>query len=287
MSPQSILAVVTGEVRDRAVLDTARTIAEPEPAEIIVLHVKVDPQSVIPLMGDGLSGSMVGEVISAIERDAEIRAKQARSTFELWGRESGTTIGRAGAAAPLQGKVTAVWREIVGHEDDVAARLGRNTDLIVLARREDMPGMGTIEACLFNSGRPVLLAPTQIARSLGHHIGVLWNGSSQAARAVGDAIPLLRNAERVTVYTTGAEGPAPTGGDLARRLSRMGIRAVLDLVRLDGTAAGEALMGAAEQDQVDLIVMGGYGHSRFRELILGGVTRLVIERSGTAALLSH
>ena len=150
-----------------------------------------------------------------------------------------------------------------------------------------MPGLGTIEGCLFNSGRPVLLAPVQKPSRLGRHVCILWNGSSQAARAVGDAIPLLRRAERVTVYTTGVEGLAPPAGDVARRLSKMGITTRVDLVELEGRSAAEALMEAVERDEVDLIVMGGYGHSRFRELILGGVTRVVIERSRTAALLSH
>jgi hypothetical protein len=67
--------------------DVFADIFDPEGAEITVLHVKADPQAVIPLMGDGLSGAMAGEVIAAMERDAEIRAKEARSTFELWSRK--------------------------------------------------------------------------------------------------------------------------------------------------------------------------------------------------------
>ena len=287
MCLQSILAVVTGDGKDRAVLDTALAVSASEPAEITVLHVKTDPQYAIPLMGDGLSGTISGEFIAAMERETEIRAKKARSAFESWSRETGTAVEAAEGAVLIRAKVTAVWREVVGREDELPAYLGRNADLIVLARREDMPGLGTVEACLFNSGRPVLLAPLQQPSKLGRHVGILWNGSSQAARAVADAKSLLRKAERVTVYTTGAEGLAPSAGDVARRLSRMGISTLVDMVRLEGRSAAGALMEAVERDEVDLIVMGGYGHSRFREMILGGVTRLVIEQSRTAALLSH
>lgn len=287
MAPQSILAVLAGEGSDRVVLDTTLDVSDPETAEITVLYVKPDPQLAIPLLGDGLSGAMAGEVIAAIERDAEIRAKEARSAVELWSREMGIPIATTAESFAAEPKRMVVWRELVGREDDAAAYLGRNADLIVLARREDMPGMGTIEACLFNSGRPVLLAPSEKRGKLGRHVGILWNGSSQAARAVAEAMPLLRSAGKVTVYTTGAEGPAPSAGDLGRRLSRMGITTMVDLVRQNGRSAGEVLMDAAERDEVDLIVMGAYGHGRFQELILGGVTRLALERSRIAALLSH
>jgi nucleotide-binding universal stress UspA family protein len=286
MSLQTILALVTGDASDRTVLDTALAVAVPGPAEIIALHVKADPQSIIPLLGDGMSGTMAGEVTAATERDAASRAAAVRSTFEDWSRDKNIALEPTTSTAERAGAV-ACWRELVGREDEAAAYLGRNADLIVLARRGDVPGIGAIEACLFNSGRPVLIAPSQSPTKLGRHIGILWNGSSQAARAVGDAMPLLRHAERVTVYTTGSEGRAPAAGDFARRLSRMGITTMLDMVRLEGRSAGEALIGAAERDGVDLIVMGGYGHGRFRELILGGVTRYAIERSRTAVLLSH
>ena len=296
MNPHSLLAVVTGEASDRAVLDTALSVAEPEAAEITVLHVKADPQSVIPVLGDGLSGAVAGQMMAAMEEEVEIRAKGARSTFDIWSREAGIPIGGPVFTTSVQGKVSAIWREVMGRANNTAGYLGRNADLAVLARSGDITGSDAIESCLFNSGRPVLLAPSQGVSQLGRHIGIFWNGSSQAARAVAEAIPLLRKAERVTVYTTGAEGRAPTGGDLSRRLSKMGLTVVVDLVRpalerhgetFDLEPDGQALIKAAERDGVDLIVMGGYGQSRFRELILGGVTSLVIERGRIAALLSH
>lgn len=286
MSAHTILAIVTGEPSDRAVLDAALAVAAPEAVEITALHVKADPQAVIPLLGDGLTGVMAGEVIAAIERDAAARAAQARAVFDRWSRERKVAIEPPQATQTVSG-VAAVWRELTGREDDAAAYLGRNADLLVIARREDMHGMGTVEACLFSSGRPVLLAPTAPSAKFGSHVGVFWNGGCQAARAVGDAMLLLGNAQRVTIYTTGAEGPAPTAGDLARRLTRMGITTLVDLVSPGLNSTANALLSAAERDGVDFIVMGGYGHGRFREMILGGVTRVVIETGRTAALLSH
>ena len=195
MLAHTILAIVTGEPSDSAVLEAALAVAAPEAVEITALYVKADPQRVIPLLGDGLSGAMAGEVIAAIERDDATRATQARAGFDQWSRERKVAIQPAPAAQAISG-VAAIWRELTGREDDAAAYLGRNADLLILARREDMPGMGTVEACLFNSGRPVLLAPTAPSAKFGSHVGVFWNASCQAARAVGDAMPLLRNAQR-------------------------------------------------------------------------------------------
>jgi nucleotide-binding universal stress UspA family protein len=284
MSAHTILAVVSGDTGDRAVLDTAVAVAAPELGVIDALHVKADPREVLPLLGEGIS--MAGEVIAAIERDSAARAAQARAVFDQWSGERKVTVQPTDTGQTMGG-VTAIWREVTGRESEAASYLGRNADLLVLARREDMPGMGTIEACVFNSGRPVLLAPATVPTKLGRHIGVFWNGSCQAARAVGDAMELLRQAERVTVYTTGAEGPAPTAGELARRLSRVGITTLVDMVSPGVRIPAEALMTAAERDGIDLIVMGGYGHGRFREMILGGVTRAVIETGRTAVLLAH
>jgi nucleotide-binding universal stress UspA family protein len=221
-----------------------------------------------------------------MEREATARARKARAVFDTWCGEAKITARASDSGSALTSSA-ATWRELVGQEDDEVALVARNVDVVLLARRDDMRGTDLVAFCLFNSGRPMLLTPPSVPAKLGGHIGIFWNGGVQSARAVGDAMPLLRRSDRITVYTTGAEGPAPSAGDLARRLSQAGMTTMVDMVSPGIKSAAVPLLEAAERDDVDLIVMGGFGHGRFRELIFGGVTKAVVQNSRAAAFLSH
>ena len=139
------------------------------------------------------------------------------------------------------------------------------------------------------SGRPVLVIPYIGApRNLGKKVLVAWNASREASRAVADAMPILEAAESVEVFAVepNGMGDAP-GADIAAHLARHGINATANKTTGLDIDVGDVLLNQAADSGTDLIVMGGYGHSRMRELVLGGATRHILEHMTVPVLLSH
>jgi len=148
------------------------------------------------------------------------------------------------------------------------------------------------EAAIFDSGRAVLLLPEQPKRALSgapERIAVAWDHSGRAARAVGDALPLLRRAKHVEVVTIIGEKPigSRSGTRLIEHLARHDIEAVFAERPSHGKPIGDVLEAYAVEHEIDLLVMGAYGHSRAREFVLGGATRSVLHRPAVWTLLSH
>jgi nucleotide-binding universal stress UspA family protein len=127
---------------------------------------------------------------------------------------------------------------------------------------------------------------------IGRRALVAWNASREAARALNDAIPLLEDAENVTVLSVNpkrgirGEGDLPAA-DIALHLARHGMKAEASYVVAEDIGVGDALLSRAADLGSDLIVMGGYGHSRLREIVLGGATRTVLRHMTVPVLLSH
>jgi len=186
--------------------------------------------------------------------------------------------------------VKAVWRDTTGRETDVVASAGRLTDLIIIGRPDaetETPLAATLDAALFDTGRPVLVAPPAVPPSIGARAVLAWNGSAQAARVVAGALPILRKAEQVTVVTVGEIGRSPSATDLVAYLGRHDVRATHEAIAADHGPVGAALLKHAKQIQADLLIMGAYGHSRLREMILGGATRDVLGVSDLPLLMAH
>jgi nucleotide-binding universal stress UspA family protein len=170
----------------------------------------------------------------------------------------------------------------------------RLRDLSIFAINPKEEGQRSlVEALIFESGRPVLLLPEGATRqmpSLFDIIAVAWDHSRPAARAVADALPLLRTAKRVLVVTVADEKRLhrpDSGVELCKHLARHGVEVAFDRVLAEGRAIGDALEAYVSGRNVDLLVMGGYGHSRLREFVLGGATRSVLTRPFTWTLVSH
>ena len=173
-------------------------------------------------------------------------------------------------------------------------RIARRHDVAVLKQAEpDKPGAEDllIEAALFRSGRPVIVVPYIQKTGLAtDRVLVAWDGSQTAARAVGDALPILARAkavEIVIVATDKAERDEITGAGIARHLARHDLKVDLKrIVAADIDVANTILSHAADWN-ADLLVMGAYGHSRLREFILGGATRGILESMTLPVLMSH
>jgi nucleotide-binding universal stress UspA family protein len=270
----TVLAVLAGSRSDAAVLDAAAALAGKE-GRVSALAVRSDPVRVLPMVGEA-GAAAAAELMSVLEEQAKARAARARSGFEAW---------RAKAGA-----VRAEFQEAKGHPSETAAALARNADVVAVARprEEDEPmAAALVEACLFGSGRPVLMVPPNPPKKIGARVGVLWDGSRTAARALGDAMPLLADAQSVTVFTAGGvDEEVPSADAVARRLQAGGVKAAAKTVAAAGEE-GQALVAAAAEAGCDLLVMGGYGHSRLREMILGGVTRHMLASAPVPVLMAH
>ncbi|BAE50333.1 universal stress protein [Paramagnetospirillum magneticum] len=284
---KSILVPVEDEMSAAIPLDTALRLAGRFSAHVTALHVRADPTNAVPLVGEGMSGAMVEEMIGIAETQGAQRAKLARAAFD-------TALARNGApladAPPVEG-LSAEWIEVVGREEDVITWRGRVSDLVVFGHpggEAEVSSLITLNTALMACGRPLLLCPAEPAPLPGSNVCIAWNGSAEAARAVGFAMPFLKGAASVTILTVAehAGGPAPAG-DLETYLAWNGIAAGTTVIQAPSSHAGEELVRQTRKVGADLLVMGAYTHSRLRQLILGGVTRHVISHAPLHVLMCH
>jgi len=193
--------------------------------------------------------------------------------------------------------ISAEWRCLEGDPAHTVSVNARYCDLLIMGRRDPASGnseVGLIETAVLESGKPVLMMPEQApAHGVGRHVLAAWNGSREAARAIDAALPLLVCAERVDVIAVDPrEGDADAHGqipaaDLCRHLARHGVHAEAQAANSAGHGAGEMLLARAAADGADLLVMGAYGHARWREMVLGGATEHVLHHAKIPVLMAH
>jgi hypothetical protein len=183
------------------------------------------------------------------------------------------------------------WLDNAPSGHDFVGSYGRVFDAIVLARPGEewqSPSMITLESALFESGRPVLIAPPSSPRSLATNVLIAWNCSTEQARTTADAMPLLRLAQRVTICTVeGATVAGPTGEQMARSLRISGIAAEPITINPGKRNAGEAILSKADELGCDLVVKGAYTQSRLRQMIFGGTTRHILANAKVPVLMAH
>jgi len=288
MSIKSILVPLSGADTDPQALSAAFAVARDFDAHVDSLFVKLDPRDAVPMLGEGMSGAMVDEIMSAAEADANAHLTAARRHFEAVVSREQVDLREAPPAAE---GVSARWREVVGRAEDVVPQEGRLSDLLVFAHtavERDTQAYVTLETALLGAGRPLLLVPAQAPASIGKRVVVAWNGSTECARAVAGAMPFLRRADAVHVLTAETSStPSATGRRMAEYLAWHDVNCQLTIVKPGSEPVGQTLTGKAAELEADLMVMGGYGHSRMRELILGGVTRYVLGHAGLPVLMAH
>jgi nucleotide-binding universal stress UspA family protein len=292
MNIRTILVPLAGSDDMKPVMELGLTIGRDLGAHVDVLHVRSDPKDTIPLLGEGMSVSMIEDMIQITEKEGSDRASQGKQVFEaLVGQLAIETATEPGGSGP-----TAAWSEEIGRDDEVTARRGRLSDLIVLGRptkTSDVSSTLTLNAALFDSGRPVLAAPPDEgagaqSHNFSGHIGISWNGSAQSARAVSSALGLIAGASKVTVLTVASDQTsAARGPELAAYLGWHGIQPEARTFSADGKTIGAALLAECQGAGVDLLVMGAYTHSRMRQLIMGGVTRHVLEEATIPLFMAH
>ena len=228
--------------------------------------------------------AMAGQIVAEWQSQLERQARTVTGNFEAAARAHGytgveTRIDNTNELGSLTLNARYADLVVIGQTDPAEA--ARDVSRITAA--------DVVLAC----PRPVLVIPcTGAPAGFGRHALIAWNGSREACRAVADALPLLKRAERVTVMAVDPEindqahGPTP-GADLAKFLARHGINTVADPDYGEVDDTGAELLSRAADLQADLLVMGAYGHSRAREWVFGGVTRTILNSMTIPVLMSH
>jgi len=290
MTIRTLLVPVDGSTASSQALASALGLAKDLTAHVTALHVRADPRDTVPLLGEGLSANMIEEMMAAAERESDHAAARAHEVFENALRKAGLP---SVDPSPAPGEASATWLEDLGRAEGAIAHAGRLSDMMVMPRPDGDGGYGAdsiLNAALFETGRPVLIAPPDAGPVPGRHVAVAWNGTREAARAVHAALPLLKKADQVTVLTVTDSDevmPAQDAAELVEYLEWHGIDPKAATVAAEGRSVGQTILAEAHARGCDLLVMGAYTHSRMRELVLGGVTKYMLAHTETALMMAH
>ena len=260
-----------------AAADYAVSLAAAFDAHLAGIAFLYDP--IVPVSG---AGYMPADVIEAQERDNAAAAKAAIDRFVAAGKRAGV------AAEPLtlSGSFAGVGNQF--------GRIARRFDLSIVGQAE--PGTSAVEeiiaeSALFESGRPVIVVPyIQKAPLKLDRVMLCWDGSRAAARAIADAMPLLERAGRVEIVIVANERGKKDeieGADMGAHLARHGLNVEVKRTVLGDIDVADVILSHAADAGSDFIVIGGYGHSRLREFVLGGVTRTIFRSMTAPVLMSH
>lgn len=283
MALHDILVHVDGSEDGNASLDLAVALARQHQAHLTGLFVR---DTMLVSAGAGALGYTNWQLVEALMQQLgdELRDAGAKAQAAFTER-----VAREG--------ITGEWRSVEGPTPETVTKHARFADLCVL--RQPKPGsaaesayLDLAETVLFASGRPLLIDSyaASPARPL-NNVLVAWNGTREAARAVNDALPILGSARTVTVLTVnpgGGPGEADlSASNMAQHLARHGVTATAMHTVATEIDVGNLLLNSISDTGADLLVMGGYGHTRAREMMLGGTTRLVLRHMTVSVLMSH
>jgi nucleotide-binding universal stress UspA family protein len=279
MSFKTILVPIEQHDLINATLETALVLAKKFHAYIEGFALR---PAVAPVMAMDIGGAF--PLAELQENDAKMAA-EAKAMFDAFMSRHGVARGDpAGAAA-------CGWMDGAPDGDQFVGSHGRVFDVTVLGRPGETaqsPRLSTYEASLFESGRPVLLAPPTPPKTMGENILISWNHSPEQARTNAFALPLLRGAKKVTVLTVeGSSVVGPSGAQAARHMRLNGIPCDELTVNPGNRNAGEVILSHAAQLGCDLVVKGAYTQSRLRQMIFGGATRHILAHTTLPVLMSH
>jgi nucleotide-binding universal stress UspA family protein len=287
MTWAKLLADVDGGPGSEAVVGAALRLGRDFAARVELLHIEAVDEETIPIVAEGMTAGAVGQMLEGLAEQRQIRAETAEKLYRSLCVEAGLATCEPDEAA-VPGQFRVGFRRLRGRESDEIARRGRLADLVIVAgpaaAAEFSPA---VETAIFNTGRPLLMVPQSLPERLGGSIAIAWDGTLGAARAAGAALPLLSRAETVTVLTADMEKVGAKPSMLADYLAEHGISARTWAFMPEDGKLGERLLAEAEDAKADMLVMGAYGHSRLREMVLGGVTQSVTETSKIPVFMAH
>jgi nucleotide-binding universal stress UspA family protein len=276
---KNLLVNIPTERSPRPVIGAAISLAAQLQAQLDAVAVGHEIAN-MPFVAEGGGGVAA---ISKVEHEKALeRAHAALGVFEAEARRA---------------RIAYSCRAITELQAEAAAIIGataRLYDLAVVAQPEFESGTfdNTLaQEILFQSGGPVLFIPyTFQGAFLARRVGICWDGSRLAARALRDAMPLLEQAEAITIITINAESSVPpdaSAAHLMRYLSRLGVPVEIDSLKTAKANTQSSILSLAADESLNLLVMGGYGHSRLKETVFGGVTRDMLHSMTVPTLMTH
>lgn len=292
MSYRKILAPLVGAENDRVSLAAALSLAKRHGSHVEALFVRFDPVRSIPYgytSGD-MSGYAAEYAIAAAIRAADEAQGQARKAFDEVTASHGIEVApRPGARAAPTAHLRIV-QGLFAEEIEYASRLADIVVFGVVPGAEAREGASEgVEAALLGGSRPVLLVPRELGADFGADVAIAFDGSATASHAATSAVPMLRAAKSVhALEVTEATGGAEDLAALRAYLALHGLTPIEHVVDPGSRSVGEAIADAVKACHCDTLVLGGYGHGRLREFLLGGVTRHMLRHPVPFALyLTH
>ncbi len=282
-----ILVPLDGTDHDQPALVAAYGVAKPLRAHVDGLFVRPNPGGLAGAAEAGITTATVEHVTRAAVASWDQRRDRASELFDAaLAAANATPVDR-----PLRNcTVTARWREMTGPGNAILAAQGSLADLIVLAGmhlNEDPQRQLMFEASLLSAARPILLVPGVGFERIAKVVAVAWNGRAESTRAVAGALPLLRKANAVHILTVATQRTEVRQSEgLLDYFAWHEVAAEMHALPMAGEV-GATLLAKTADLGADLLVMGGYGHSRVHELIFGGVTRHVLDHLTMPVLLAH
>jgi nucleotide-binding universal stress UspA family protein len=251
-------------------------------AEAFSAHVLGVAFAYEPVIPGSVMGGIPPEFIESQRAESDKAAKNAVARFT-----------KAAERAGISAETRILSASVAGAADQIG-RLARRFDLVVVGqppREQSVPDEVVDEGVLFESGRPVIFVP--FIQTEGLKLGrvlVCWDGSRAASRAIADAMPFLQKAKQVEIIIIGGKPPKGgevSGADLGQHLARHGLKVDVKRITSPDIDVASTILSHAADASADMLVMGGYGHSRLREFVLGGVTRGILESMTVPTLMSH
>lgn len=281
---KSILVPVRGDGMVATVLAHAAELAKQHQAQVNVVHCRAQANDLIPpgiALSDFARKVMIEQAVELANRQEDHLRKILHRLAQDFGLEENAIV---------DGTATCTFAEVHGRMADVVKHAGRLSDLIVLPKpqRERNLGQSSLKAALYGAGRPVLICPGQLQpdETFAQHVAVGWNGSLPAARAVASSLDIVHAAKRVSILTGGkVQSHGPTVEELVDYYALRGI--IAEVVRFKGKDAATELLETSKSVGASLLVIGAYSHSHETEMLFGGNTERIVDKTEMPILMAH
>ncbi|WP_048847356.1 universal stress protein [Tanticharoenia sakaeratensis] len=274
-------------------LTTALLFARKFGAHISALVATGDARDVAPLAGEGLSGAMVEEMMQATEAEDRKRVLQIKAKFDAFTQKHDLRPQRplSWDRSPDDTGLSASFDIVTGSAHDAVVWRARLADMTVvphMSETDNARATETLHAILFDSGRPLIVAPPRIPAVVGRRLCIAWNGTAEASAALRSTLAVAQSADAVRVLVSpDYHRIGPEGERVIAYLNLHGVHADLHEFRSIDRSVGAGMLAAARAFEADMLSLGAYSHSRLRQMIIGGVTRHVLEKADLTVLMSR
>jgi nucleotide-binding universal stress UspA family protein len=288
MTIRSVLALIDGGSTSEQALKAAIQVGLAFDAHVEVLHVEPPLTPLVPVMPEGVSGVSAVQLADDIETDVRMRSEHAKTLFDRLCTSAGLKV--IDPEEERYAIASFAWRLVNGHDNPELARRGRLVDLIVMGRPDAADGgvdSAALEAALFDTARPVLIAGNAELEINDAHMVIAWDGSREVARSLGAALPFLKLAKTVEIISVNDNHTQPDLKGLQTFLCGHGVETNTHVIGKEDRTIAETLHHQLLSQKVGLSIMGAYGHSVIGEFLFGGVTRDMLKDQHLPLFLAH